>query len=279
MIKKHDPVKNKGGKINCLVCGGVGTGKTLLIYSLIHHGYNPIVFDFDKGLLTLDGYLRKYNKDVDVSTIEHEFDKEGKIQKHAWNVFREDYNIVTRDIKSRKSPYDVIIIDHISELAKICQDFYTKGNKENENVTQKQWGQIVDSIRKLTRDIRDLPIHSYIISQIIEEKDDMSRVMIKPNVVGKMSGELPGFFDEVFYLTIGEKMDEGKEAETYRYLITCNEFVNGMGKVHGKDRSGVLDAHETPDLGAIFKNILNGKKEESKKTNNKKSNNKTKEKI
>lgn len=100
-----------------------------------------------------------------------------------------------------------------------------------------------------------------IVVGILEEhKDDFGRVEFIPQIEGSKTGrELPGIFDQVitggmFVIDNGAPVLDFKKG-TQRGFI-CHQ-ANGYG-VPAKDRSGVLDALEAPDLGAILKKIQGG---------------------
>jgi hypothetical protein len=66
----------------------------------------------------------------------------------------------------------------------------------------------------------------------------------------KLGPQLPYLFDEVFHMGVASD-PQGKK---YRYLQTEADLQHDA-----KDRSGLLDAYEAPDLTAIFNKIRGGK--------------------
>ena len=66
----------------------------------------------------------------------------------------------------------------------------------------------------------------------------------------KLGQQLPYFFDEVFCLRTSQPQGNAKG---YRYIQTQPDF-----QYVAKDRSGVLDEIERPDLSYIFNKIQEG---------------------
>jgi hypothetical protein len=78
------------------------------------------------------------------------------------------------------------------------------------------------------------------------DKDELSRKIMAVDLQGKISEQLPGYFDEVFYYEVTDTEDKQK----LRHLVTqpSDKFV-------AKDRSGKLDLYEKPNLSFIAQKI------------------------
>lgn len=93
-----------------------------------------------------------------------------------------------------------------------------------------------------------------VLSCILDErKDDFGRTVFEPQIVGSMAGrELPGIFDVV--MTLAKfTTEDGKQ---YRAFVT--EHGNKYG-FPAKDRSGILDPLEEPNLGKLIAKIQGAK--------------------
>lgn len=92
-----------------------------------------------------------------------------------------------------------------------------------------------------------------ILSCILEEdEDDFKRKFWGLQIEGKQAGKkIPGIFDLVLTLAW---VDFGADQGKHRVFVT--QEGNNLG-FPAKDRSGLLEAYERPDLGAIINKIQN----------------------
>lgn len=116
---------------------------------------------------------------------------------------------------------------------------------------RRAYGEMQEIMGKYIRRFRDMPRKHVMFTA----KQDMAPTadglnLFQPSMPGKtMTQDFPYFFDFVFALQISPKDAAGKE---HRYL-RCkpnNQFS-------AKDRSGILDEMEKPDIGAIIAKIKN----------------------
>lgn len=115
---------------------------------------------------------------------------------------------------------------------------------------RKAYGMLVDDMLPYIRGFRDLEGKNVIFTAKQDSvQDEVSKITsYGPAMPGRqLSRELPYMFDEVLRLGIGQTQD----GTTYRFL-QCKADL----QYEAKDRSGVLDAVEPPDLGLLFKKIL-----------------------
>jgi hypothetical protein len=103
---------------------------------------------------------------------------------------------------------------------------------------------------RLIRSFRDLPKNVYMSAKQEKVKDDVTGGLIfGPSAPGqKIATALPYFFDIVLALH-SWKDAEGKIQRAFQ--------TQGDAQYVAKDRSGALDLVEPPDLGAIYKKIVN----------------------
>ncbi len=131
-------------------------------------------------------------------------------------------------------------------LARQCYN----GPKPGEFVPRKNGEQL----RKWVRRSRDLPLNVIMCAHEIEEKDNMTGLIShKPQLSGKLSNEVAGFFDIVTYLYVKSEERQGKQVPV-RKLLT--------GHLEGyvaKDRSGALPlVIEDPTMQTIYKHVTEG---------------------
>jgi hypothetical protein len=155
---------------------------------------------------------------------------------------REAYEWLTSSDDAKA--YQSVALDSISEIAEVCLNHEKKVNKD----PRAAYGAMQEQMADIIRAFRDLPgRHVYMSAKLEKTQDEMGRVLYAPSMPGNKTGQaLPYFFDEVLALRV-EKDGEGA---TQRALMCDSD-----GLWLAKDRSGKLDAWETPDLTAIIAKI------------------------
>ena len=206
--------------VKVLVYGQAGAGKTSLIKTLP----SPIVLSAEGGLLSI--------QDADLPFIEIA----------SMTDLQEAYKWLTEadEAKAFKS----VALDSISEIAEVCLNAEKKATKD----PRQAYGAMQEQMADIIRAFRDLPgRHVYMSAKLEKTQDEMGRVLYAPSMPGNKTGQaLPYFFDEVLALRV-EKDGDGA---TQRALMCDSD-----GLWLAKDRSGKLDAWETPDLTAIIAKI------------------------
>jgi phage nucleotide-binding protein len=217
-VKSTGSLAANGVKV--LVYGQAGAGKTSLIKSLP----SPIVLSAEGGLLSI--------QDADLPFIEIA----------SMEDLREAYEWLTSSDDAKA--YQSVALDSISEIAEVCLNHEKKVNKD----PRAAYGAMQEQMADIIRAFRDLPgRHVYMSAKLEKTQDEMGRVLYAPSMPGNKTGQaLPYFFDEVLALRV-EKDGEGA---TQRALMCDSD-----GLWLAKDRSGKLDAWETPDLTAIIAKI------------------------
>jgi phage nucleotide-binding protein len=217
-VKSTGSLAANGVKV--LVYGQAGAGKTSLIKSLP----SPIVLSAEGGLLSI--------QDADLPFIEIA----------SMEDLREAYEWLTSSDDAKA--YQSVALDSISEIAEVCLNHEKKVNKD----PRAAYGAMQEQMADIIRAFRDLPgRHVYMSAKLEKTQDEMGRVLYAPSMPGNKTGQaLPYFFDEVLALRV-EKDGEGA---TQRALMCDSD-----GLWLAKDRSGKLDAWETPDLSAIIAKI------------------------
>lgn len=229
--------KNIGhDSIKMIIFGCSGSGKTTLCSTI---NEPTLIISAESGLLSLA------HKDCDV--IEINTDDNGEIIPKEKRIDRlvEVYRYLLTEECSKK--YKWICIDSLTEIG---QNLYEKlkciypEKKDSINL----WGDYFNTIRGLIKSFRDLNKYNILFTALsLNEKDDIGRQSIAIDINGKISQQLPQFFDEVLYLHIRK----GENNTTERRLL-CKpiEYVPIV-----KDRSGKLEDLEEPNLEKIINKI------------------------
>lgn len=206
--------------VKVLVYGESGFGKTVLCGT----APNPIIISAESGLLS----LRSANLPV--------------IEIKSMDDLDEAYEYCIKE-----SEYDTICLDSVSEIAEVCLGEHKRKFKDGRKAYAETYDIVAEKIRKF-RDINHKHIY-FTAKQIRTEDSDTGVTKYGPSMPGRtMTNNIEYFFDEVLCLRVGET--EG--GDKFRYLQTQPDI-----QYKAKDRSGVLDEMEPPDLTKIFNKILN----------------------
>jgi len=208
--------------IKCLVYGKAGHGKTYLART----APKPIVLSAESGMLSL--------RDVDIPVITIK----------TVDDLTEAYNWACSNPESKQ--FETIYIDSISEIGEVV----LANAKATVKDPRQAYGELIEKMMMTLKAFRDLPGKHVVMAakQSVLTDSVTNSVTYGPSMPGsRLGAELPYLFDEVFQIGIG-KTPDGVE---YRYLRTHPDMQN-----EAKDRSGVLEAIEPPDLTHIFNKIL-----------------------
>lgn len=208
--------------IKVLVYGRAGMGKTTLCGT----APAPLIISAEAGLLSL---RRKRIPVITVTTMQDVWDA------YTWC-----------STKAKAQGIKTICLDSISEIT----EKVLVAAKKKSNDGRAAYGDMASQTIELVKAFRDLSgFHVVITAKETTSKNPITNVeMAGPTAPGQQVGPaLPYLFDEVFHAATGQD-NNGK---TYYYLRTRASF-----NADAKDRSGVLDEIEYPDLGHIFAKIM-----------------------
>ncbi len=221
-------------KIKALLAGPSGSGKTYQARLLKE--YRPLVISAESGLLSLAGSGIDY---IDISK-----DDAGELIPKELRVKRlmEVYGYaMTAEAKSK---YDLLYIDSLTELSQVLFDHLHKEFPERKD-SLVLFGTLKQKTRDALKAFRDMPHYHVVFTCLTEiDKDDNGRRYPAFSVIGGIKDQLAQFFDLVAYIRI--TADGSRE-------IVCN----ATDVIVAKDRSSNLLPIEEPDLGKVFRKILN----------------------
>lgn len=210
--------------VKMLIYGTAGAGKT----SLCATTPRPVVFSAESGLLP----LRNLQLPVaEIKTVEE---------------LSEAYNWALNSQEAAN--FDTICIDSISEIAEVVLANAKKQVKD----PRQAYGELIEKMTATIRSFRDLPNkHVCMMAKAEPVKDEMSGITrYAPSMPGaKLGPHLPYYFDEVFWLGV----NQDQQGQEFRYLQTALDLQH-----EAKDRSGVLDKVEYPDINNVIAKILGG---------------------
>lgn len=210
--------------IKALVYGAAGIGKTVLCAT----APTPIIISAEAGLLSLA------HKNIPAIIINNRKD------------CNDAYDWCSRSKEAKQ--FQTVCLDSLSEISEVLLADEKRLTKD----PRQAYGVMNDEMTILIRSFRDLPGFNVYFScklrKIVDDSTGMTSYM--PGVPGQgLLQQLPYYFDEVFAMRMGKLAD----GTTYRYLQTQPDI-----QWDAKDRSGMLNAIEQPDLSVVFNKIREG---------------------
>lgn len=215
-------VGNTGLKI--LVHGPAGAGKTVLCATT---GAPTLIISAEAGLLSIRN-APKYIKAAEVQTLDDIQDLYEYLLENA-----------------SEPDFEWVALDSISEIAEKVLAYEKTSNKD----PRAAYGNLQEHMMKLLRDFRDLPGYNVIMTCKQQRVNDESLGfnMYMPMMPGaKLAQQIPYLFDEVFAL----RVEKDEEKVEYRVLQTVRD-----ARYEAKDRSGILEPFEEPNLKKILAKI------------------------
>jgi len=238
-------------KINALIYGEPGTGKTRIIGSCdaVPEMRKVLIVDVDGGALT----VREPFPDVEIVRVENFKQLQG----------------VYNDLRAGGHGFHTVGIDTITEVQKynmtdVMEELKRRDPNRNEYVPdRREWGISSEMVRRMIHAFKDLPVHTIFTAHVKDEEDSNTGIKTKrPDLPGKLARQIPGWFDLVVYMYEREtdkKNDKGEVVgkEVLRLWLTKNG-----GRTIVKDRTDQLprifkiEANE-PTMAKVFP-ILRG---------------------
>jgi len=225
-IKTYTPENHH---IKALIYGASGCGKTVFAGSAIDKDNTKVLFlSAEGGLLSIKDKKPKY---VDIKSM--------KDLKDAYSYLKdEDHKFTT------------IVLDSITEISNTLKLEIEK--KEGHTMQLQNWGELKNTLIKIFRDFRDLPMNVILLAQeaYINDEDKIRKIV--PSLDGKGStSALPYFMDVVGYLKVDVKGNREIRTNNKINLVT-------------KDRSEVI-GDDCPVNFIEWQKRINGIKTEEQK--------------
>lgn len=101
-------------------------------------------------------------------------------------------------IAENRCPYDTIVLDSLTEIqAMLKNEILVAASRDQ--LTQGEWGVIIDKVANIARSFRDLPLHVLALCRSDEQFVDETRY-VRPSLSGKkLPNDIAGFFNLVGY--------------------------------------------------------------------------------
>lgn len=166
---------------------------------------------------------------------------------------------VTGQIPATPKQYRTVIIDSLSELAKLLL-LELSGIKvgtsnldaQIDNPSGEDWGQLSSRIGLMIRTFRDLPFHVLFVASAVEKEDELKRRFFQPNFSGKMAKDVQGFLDCVGFLAV--QHNEAGQSQRVLSLAPGRNF-DAKHRFTGTTQTQIVN----PSMGDLFALHTGGK--------------------
>jgi len=187
--------------------------------------------------------------DVEAGTLSIADKKIDRVKIEKFSDIQEVYNF----LKAGGHKYKTVVLDSLTETQKKSMDGILE-KSGNEKPSIADWGTNIETIRKMVRAFRDLPINVIFISLEQVEKDEITGTVIRmPGLQGKtLPAEIMGYVDIVGYMVAQEQIDKATSVKSIIRLIRVQPGTN----VSAKDRSAKLGTWVEPDFGKIYNTVF-----------------------
>jgi hypothetical protein len=214
-------------RVKALVIGRAGVGKTSLLRT-IPENERVCTLSAEGGLLSVSDLVMS-----------------------GWvkGVIIEDYaniSVVLKHLETDwQEKFDWVFVDSLSEVAAMCYQKYHSTAETND--FGKHWHDYYFDLSRLIKRFMGLPKYHVIFTCLETTVELNGRNIQAPNVPSNsMRTQIPGMFDEVFYMDVDQGVMPPKRI-----------FRTDISVTESKSRSGVLDKTEPANLGIIRDKILN----------------------
>lgn len=253
------------------VDGDTGQGKTFLYGTIVEcvpeFVKRPLYVDIEGGALTIA------DREIDVVTIRSWKEFISFYDEFYMMVYQPDkwYERTKKRLEEGKEVwiahrYDAVCLDSITELDKlimmdVMDEVVRQDSKRDPEVpAPREWGKGSEKLRNVVREFRNMPVHCVFIFLQIEKPDPITNEdKIRPNVHGKLAGEIPGFLDILGHLSVSTRYVTPKGTTKSVEIRERTMRFQPSGKYIAKDRSGRLgDKMMDPTMLRIMRPILEG---------------------
>lgn len=269
--------QKKYKKINAVITGTQGVGKTFLTRTL--DPQTTLFIDGEAGTLSLErskDYAAWQGTTVDIKKMAQ------KLNLHPWIICRGIASILHGpDMQDPSGFYGLqwynwyvatlaggnpamfekfltLYADSLTVISRWCFDWCKQQPEALSEKTKKLdirgvYGSMGQELVAWATILQHQPRNFFLSCILEEDEDDFKRKFWQLQIEGKQAGKkIPGIFDLVMTLAW---VDFG-EANGGKQRVLVTQEGNSLG-FPAKDRSGLLEPFERPDIGAIIAKIQN----------------------
>lgn len=225
--------------------GESGMGKSVFAASFPTPGF---IFDFGGEILSYRGLDFDYEQYT--------------VSPQGWAKFEKDFVEIKKAVKAEK--YVTIIVDNLSAMTDVCMEKSLQLDPRRSPTDGPIWnvhyGMVKNLMEGRLRQMLNIDCNLVFIAHLDPIKDEDGAVIgVEPSLTGTLSGDVPSYFDEVYYHTTRKK-----GGETY-WLIQTIPVGRNKGRSRSSGRERLLPDLVTNDYNEIMAYLL-GEKKKSKTT-------------
>jgi hypothetical protein len=226
--------------------GESGTGKSTLAASFPTPGF---VFDFGNEILSYRG------KDFDYEQYD--------VSSQGWGKYEKDFITIRKAVEEGK--YQTVIVDNLSAMTDVCMEkamqLDPKRSATNGPLWNVHYGMVKNLMEGRLRQLINLQCNLVLICHLDTLKDEDGAIIgVEPSLTGKLSSDVPAYFDEVYYHSTR------KEGGETIWLVQTVPIGRNHGRSRASGRERLLPDTITNDYNEIIQ-YLNGTKKKPTKTN------------
>jgi hypothetical protein len=211
--------------IKVMSVGESGEGKSIFASSFPTPGF---IFDFGKEIISYKGLDFDYEQ-YDISSRD-------------WGRYEQDFvklkkcletSVRMPDENGVQAPgrYQTVVVDNVSAMTDVCMEkalsLDPKRSPTNGPIWNVHYGMVKNLMEGRLRQLINLECNLVLIAHLETIKDEEGSVIgVEPSMTGKLSADVPSYFQEVYYHT--HKM-EGGEVKFFIQTVP-------IGKNHGRSR-------------------------------------------
>lgn len=202
-LKTRSP-KRGGGRLNALVYGHPGAGKSLLcgMAAMVPEMCPVLYIDIDRGSRVLEHFD---DETFEQLTIVPDPDSDDQI---TWDDMQDIYDYLFKG----RHPFKTVIVDSVTEAQAVNMGHLAGYDEQIElNAAMPrfdEWNETTAQMRRFFRQYRNLPINSFFIAQTTEVPDPKSaakkgedpKMLLRPDLSKKLRNTAPAHFDVVLYM-------------------------------------------------------------------------------
>lgn len=209
-----------GQKVDVLVYGGSGTGKTQFAATFNAVG-NVVFIDFDSGLKTVRGW-----KDVSYFTVLETLPKPSAYVSFMRLLPQLEKRIINGE-------FNTVCLDSLTTFSEcVLNAVMYESGKLGQNPSFVEWGEQMRRIKSVIDRLLVLPCNIVVTAHEQFEKDELSgKVWCLPLVTGKLATRISLYFDEVYHLQV----EANKDSSSYTMLTRPDRYYTAKSRIGFKD--------------------------------------------
>ena len=223
------------------VYGLPGVGKT--IFASTSQKHRTFVIDIDDGVNSADAFLTSNKLSKDLCTI-------------YTITSTQEFTGAMNYLSANMDKFDIVVIDSATELQRLIIQEVCNMSK-HQTPDQRDWGIIRSLMENIILNFRHMSKHFVMVCHEINKLDpDMNRDVYRPSFDGRTAFEYAKHLSWIARYVISMKSEKQPSGETTQTIMRALDF-GPTPYAHYKDRSGMMQRYEYPNLDAILEKMAN----------------------